>query len=155
MRRRLFAGLVSLCLTTLAGAAQRERKPLLPAPRSLGDELAAALATGQPLLVLVSLEGCPWCKLVRESYLAPLRHGHALPVVQVDMGSRQALQDFAGAWRTHEEMVRAWRVDTAPTLLFFGRGAREVAPRLVGAAADFYGAYLEERLHRARGAVRP
>jgi hypothetical protein len=41
-------------------------------------------------------------------------------------------------------------VDVAPTVLFFGRTGREVAPRLVGASRDFYGAYLEQRLETAR-----
>jgi hypothetical protein len=35
-------------------------------------------------------------------------------------------------------------------VLFFGPGAREVAPRLVGLSPDFYGAYLDQRLDTAR-----
>ncbi|TFZ05062.1 hypothetical protein EZ242_00975 [Ramlibacter rhizophilus] len=136
-----------------ARPARPAELPLLPAPRSLAVDLAAALALGQPLVVMVSLHGCPWCKLVRESYLAPLRREQQLPVVQVDMGSQERLQDFAGVLRTHGEMVRAWQVRSAPTLLFFGREAREVAPRLVGASTDFYGAYLEQRIEQARRAV--
>ena len=51
----------------------------------------------------------------------------------------------------HEEVVRRWRVQLAPTVLFFGPGGREVAERMEGTyQPDFYGAYLEDRLKQAR-----
>ena len=34
---------------------------VLPPARSLPDELALALRQGLPLVVMVSLEGCPYC----------------------------------------------------------------------------------------------
>ena len=37
-------------------------------------------------------------------------------------------------------------VSVAPVVLFIGPGGREVAPRLSGYMADFYGAYLDERM---------
>ncbi|HWI81161.1 hypothetical protein [Ramlibacter sp.] len=122
----------------------------LPAPGSLAGALAAALGRGQPLVVLASLQGCPFCQLVRDNYLAPLRRDSGLPVVQLDLGSRAALVDFQGGAGTHDELLRRWRVDVAPTVLFFGRDGREAAPRLVGMAPDFYSAYLEQRLAAAR-----
>jgi hypothetical protein len=103
---------------------------------------------------MVSLHGCPFCRVAREHYLLPLSREQALPVVQVDMRSAQSMRDFAGVVRTHDAQVRAWGVRMAPTVLFFGRGGVEVAERLVGAGLpDFYGAYLEERLTTARNAL--
>ena len=122
----------------------------LPIALSLKDELAAALRLGQPLVVMVSLEGCPFCRVVREHHLLPLLQ-EGQPIVQVDMRSDARVLDFAGQTRTHDGLVKGWKVVVTPTLLFFGNGAREVAPRLQGAAIpDFYGAYLEQRLHAAR-----
>jgi hypothetical protein len=75
--------------------------------------------------------------------------------VQVDMHGKRTLRDFEGAARTHEQMIRRWGIKLAPTVLFFGRDGLEVAPRLVGSyLADFYGAYLDERLAQARAALR-
>lgn len=123
--------------------------------KSLQDELAAALARRQPLVVMVSLDACPFCQVARQNYLRPLVEQEGLPVVQVDMRSRQPLRDFLGASFTQDEMVRHWRIRIAPTVLFFGRGGVEVAERLVGGyIPDFYGAYLDQRLTRARAAVR-
>lgn len=126
----------------------------LPPASSLPRHLAGAVGQGQPLVVMVSLPGCPFCRIAREHYLLPLAREQGLPVVQVDMQSPQALRDFAGAASSHEAQIRAWRVRIAPTVLFFGRGGVEIAARLVGlGSADFYGAYLDERLATARKAL--
>lgn len=136
-----------------AGAALLGRGALaatLPAPGSLASSLGAALYAHQPLLVLASTDGCPFCQIARDNYLAPLQREQRLQIVQIDLGSRAGLLDFAGQPTTHDALLRRWHVNVAPTLLFFGPGAVEVAPRLVGVSADFYGAYLEQRLEAAR-----
>lgn len=127
----------------------------LPAARSLRDELTRALKGGQPLVVMVSLDGCAFCKTAREHYLSPLRQQQGLPVVQLDMRSAAAVQDFKGAALTHDTLVRAWNVTIAPTVLFFGHDGAEVVPRLLGAGSrDYYGAFLEQRLAQARSALK-
>lgn len=139
--------------TALAGSGQAAGVTL-PVPTSLPDELAAALQHGSPLLVLVSLDGCPYCKVARENFLVPLQGQSGLRIVQLDMRHREMVQDFSGAQQTHDHLIRNWGVKVAPTVLFFGRGGKEVAGRLVGGyIADFYGSYLEDRLHAARAAV--
>lgn len=126
----------------------------LPSAISLPDELALALAAGSPLVVMVSLDGCPFCKIVRESYLAPMRQEQHLPVVQVDMRSQRSVKNFNGSPTTHAALIAAWRIEIAPTVLFQGRQGVEVAQRLVGGyIPDFYGAYLEQRLDAGRRAV--
>ncbi len=157
-RRLLSAGGALGTLTALPGGignAFAAEPPPLPAAQSLAAELQQALRKGNPLVVMVSLDGCPFCKLARENYLAPLVREEGLPVVQVDMRSARALRNFTGAAATHDQMVRAWGVMIAPTVLFFGRGGVEVAERLTGGyIPDFYGAYLDERLAQARKALK-
>ena len=126
----------------------------LPPAVSLADELALALAAGSPLVVMVSLEGCPFCKIVRESFLVPMRREQRLPVVQVDMRSQRSVKNFNATATTHEALIAAWRIEIAPTVLFLGAQGVEVAQRLVGGyIPDFYGAYLEQRLESGRRAV--
>lgn len=150
-RRELLLASTALCASGMAKAASAT----LPLAVSLQDELAQALKKGQPLVVMVSLEGCPFCKVARENYLGPLHEQQGLPVTQVDMRSRRPLKDFRGAAVTHDEMSRQWRIRIAPTVLFFGRDGAEVAERLVGGyLPDFYGAYLDERLQQARAMLR-
>ena len=127
---------------------------VLPVPASLPDALAAAMKKGSPLVVMVSLDGCPFCKIARENYLAPLQHPLGLAIVQIDMRSQQMVQGFNGASQTQDQLIRSWGVKVAPTVLFFGRGGVEVAERLVGGyIPDFYGAYLDDRLNTARAAL--
>lgn len=132
----------------------RADEPKLPVAVALPEHLRLALQQGSPLLVMVSLPGCPFCKAVREGHLAPMQREQGLPVVQVDMTSRATFRDFKGATVTHEQQIDAWGIRVAPTVLFFGRRGQEVAERLVGSyLADFYGGYLEQRLETARKAL--
>ena len=127
----------------------------LPTTASLVDELAFALKGNNPLVVMVSLDGCPFCKIARENYLSPMRIQQGLPIVQIDMRNRQAIKDLKGTMTTQDDLIRSWGVKVAPTLLFFGRGGVEVAERMVGGyIPDFYGAYLDDRLRTARASLR-
>ncbi len=150
-RRQL---IVAGALATILPVA-RAASATLPQAVSLADELAAALLRGEPLVVMVSLEGCPFCVVARNNYLGPLRAEGHLNIVQVDMRTSRPLKDFQGQSLSHEQMTRRWAIKLAPTVLFFGRGGLEVAERLVGGMLpDFYGAYLDQRLETARKAIR-
>ncbi|MGI9151807.1 MAG: thioredoxin fold domain-containing protein [Limnohabitans sp.] len=135
------------------GVSAHAAPVVLPSTDSLSASLEDALRLKQPLVVMVSLQGCPFCKVVRENYLNPLR-ASGLQVVQIDMRDHRPLIDFTGATTTHDAWIRQQRVKIAPTVLFFGAQGREVATRLNGAyLPDFYGAYLDEQLAVARKAV--
>jgi hypothetical protein len=126
---------------------------VLPTTDSLPAALDDALRLRQPLVVMVSLQGCAFCKVVRENYLSPLR-ASGLQVVQIDMRDHRPLTDFTGNSTTQDAWIRQQRIKIAPTVLFFGAQGREVATRLNGAyLPDFYGAYLDEQLAVARKAV--
>lgn len=146
---------IAVAATLLATVGASGAEPAtLPTTASLPEELKNALAGGSPLLVMVSLDGCPFCKIVRENYLGPMRQRIGLPVVQIDMRNKTLVKDFKGGTLTQDELIRSWGVKVAPTVLFFGRGGVEVAERMVGGyIPDFYGAYLDERLAVARKAV--
>ncbi|MBZ0225627.1 MAG: hypothetical protein K8F51_06605 [Comamonas sp.] len=150
-RRHALAALGALAAwaTLEARAAQRT----LPISSALPQELAQALAQHQPLVVMVSLHGCPFCAVVRNNYLAPMHEREGLPVVQVNMLDPRATVALSGEPTTHEALVRAWGIAIAPTVLFFGRDGREVAPRLAGGPNDFYSAMLDTRLEKAREAI--
>lgn len=146
-RRTLLMASVCAALVHQVDAAPA----LLPPSQSLADELQLALAAGNPLLVMVSLEGCPFCRIARENYLLPLHERNRLPVVQVDMRSKQTVKNFQGQMQTHDEWIRSMGVKVAPTILFFGRSGTELVERMTGGyIPDFYGAYLDDRLRQAK-----
>ena len=151
-RRAILAGAASLPALAASGALAAH-PAVLPQPESLPAELRAALGRGRALVVLASTQGCPWCKLVRENYLAPQRR-EGQPVTEIDVLGTAALQDFAGASTTQARFAAALGLRMTPTVLFFGRDGTEAVRRLVGVPSpDFYGAYLQERLAAANRAV--
>ena len=155
LRRRLCLQhtLAMLAAPTLWATSVHAAERSLPVVGSLAEALSRALARREPLVVMVSLHGCPFCKVVRESYLMPLQ-AEGLAVVQVDMRSHRPLIDLQGQPTTHDQWVKQQGVRLAPTVLFFGPAGQEVAVRLKGAyLPDFYNAYLEEQLAQARRAV--
>lgn len=126
--------------------------PLLPQPASLRAVAQTAQARGEPLVVMTTLTGCPYCELVRSRYLGPMRRDEGVVAVQLDvMDKTTPLQDFGGTTTTAADVVRGWKARFTPTVLFFDANGRELAERLVGLASpDFYGSYLDQRLTNAR-----
>jgi thioredoxin-related protein len=140
-------------LLATAAVPLQAGQPALPMPGSLASALEAALVRRRALVMMVSLPGCPWCKLVRQSYLAPLL-AEGQPVIELDMQDQRGIVGFDGAATTPMRLADNLRVRVAPTVLFLGRGGREIAPRLTGVTSeDFYGAYLDERVAAANRAL--
>lgn len=149
-RRQCLAGVLAL---TPSFAALGATKVVLPGAVALDKELAQALKAGKPLLVMVSLPGCPFCHVARTHFLGPLL-AQGQPIVQLDMKDTRPLRDLAGQPTTPDQLIRQWEARIAPTVLFLGRDGKEVAPRLEGAVVpDYYGAYLDERLEQAQKSV--
>lgn len=149
-RRRLTVAFGAGCSVVAVPRWVRAQETALPRPASLPD----AARRGEPLVVLVSLPGCLFCERIRRSHLLPLQREQGHGVVQLDLGSATSVIDFDGVQRSHDAVVRRWRVTLAPTVLIFDAAGIEIAERLVGAGlADFYAAYLDQRLQTARAAL--
>jgi thioredoxin-related protein len=128
----------------------------LPTPKSLRAAAQAVAERGEPLIVMITLRGCVYCDLVRNSYLHPLmREGKAF-AVQLDLQDRAStVQDFDGLSTSPAALAERWKIGLTPTLLFVGPDGRERAARLEGVSStDFYGEYLNQRLDEARLALR-
>ena len=134
-----------------ATSQNRSKNSLLPLPIDLAQVSRAAAQGGQPLVLMVSLPGCPWCELLRRNYLTPLR-AQGLPAFEFMVNDRSnALRDFQGKNTLPAALASQWKVSITPTLLFFNAQGQEIAPRIEGvASADFVGAVIDERLASAR-----
>lgn len=126
---------------------------LVPA-RDLNVDAKAAAESSQPIIVLVSLGGCPHCEVVRRSHLLPLLRdrGATVPVIrQVELNGDARLVDFAGKATTHAEFARRYQARLAPVVFFFAPNGDMLADPLVGAMIpDFYGAYFDDALAQSR-----
>jgi hypothetical protein len=160
LNRREFSAAMAAGLTVSASAGLGVSKAfaadtVLPILTSLPKAAASAKAKGEPLVVLVSLPGCPYCEIVRRNYLLPGRRDAGLQAWQIDTtDSKTPLLGFDGMSTTAAAQAKAWKVKFTPTVLFLGPEGQELAERLVGAGIpDFYGAYLGERLESSRKAL--
>ncbi len=118
-------------------------------------QAAMAARAGQPLVVMTSLPGCPYCDLVRDHHLGPMSEAGDLVAVQLNITDGVArIDDFDGVARTAKAISKRWDARFAPTVLFFDAQGSEVAERIVGVAVpDFFGAYLEQRLDTAKASL--
>lgn len=126
------------------------RESALPVPVSLQASAALAVARGDPLVLLVSLPGCPFCEAVRRNYLLPML-ADGLPAWQITVHDRlQKILDFNAQASSGAALAARWKIRVTPTVLFFDAKGTEIAHRLEGISADFYGAYLDSALEIAR-----
>ena len=130
-RRRLLAwGAYAWPLATAAGGLavtfRAHAETALPSPSSLPAAATAALAHHQPLVLLVSLPGCPYCERVRRSQLLPLSRESDNAVVQIDLGSAASVQDFDGVTRSQDAVAQRFNARFAPTVCSWDRKARSL-----------------------------
>ncbi|TNF56134.1 MAG: hypothetical protein EP308_04915 [Burkholderiales bacterium] len=131
------------------------RHRALPSTASLKASAINASRQGQPLVVMTTLDGCPYCDLVRQ-YLVPMQMQGLVHAVQLDIRDSQSrLEDFQGRSSTPAEQAKLFKARFAPTVLFLGPQGDELAERLVGMAVpDLYGGYLEVRLEESRARLK-
>jgi thioredoxin-related protein len=135
--------------------AQSRRETALPISAHLHTEAQQAAQKVEPLVILLSLPGCPWCELLRRNYLSPMR-SEGLQAYQWNVQDRQTrITDFSGASSFGAELAARYKYRTTPTVLFLDAQGQEIAPRIEGiASADLLGAVLEQHLATARQALK-
>lgn len=124
----------------------------LPTTNSLPEAALAAAAKKAPLVLMITLKGCPYCDVVRGHYLLPMQRAGEIQAIQLDMTDRiTPLKGFDGRNTTAAAQTKAWKASVAPTVLFLGPKGEELAERLVGMAVpEMYGSYLQRRLEEAQ-----
>jgi thioredoxin-related protein len=147
---------IAACAYSITARAQKSSKnSLLPWPADLRQAAQQANSRGEPLVLMVSLPGCPWCELLRRNYLTPMA-SEGVAAVEFMINERgQQLANFNGQRITPALWSEAMKVKTTPTLFFFNAQGQEIAARIEGvASADLLGAVLEERLAAARATLK-
>lgn len=146
--RRLLAVLALCCVT---GVYASGRHPGLQAPVDLPADALRAAAARQPVVILFSLAGCPYCDVVRQNYLTTLSREHSGTVVrEVQLNGTASFTDFDGKRVSHQAFSRRYGVRFAPTVMFLGRdGTPLAAPIIGGDTAGLYGGYLDNAFSEA------
>ncbi len=139
---------IGLCMTAARAGG-------LPPADDLAAAAAQAQKRGAPLVVMFETGECPYCKVVRDTYLAPLvedpheRRRFAVRVVNLDDAA--PLVDFRGRRSSHAQFAQAQGIDFVPTLRFFDASGAVLVPDMVGLMLeDFYAAYLAAAIDAAQ-----
>ncbi len=138
---------------TALAQARHAAHATLPALTNLAADRAQAQKQNLPMLVLVSIEHCPYCEQIRRSHLIPMSRQTNPDVLirEVDLRSQQRVNEGAGKTITQAQWAQRYGARVAPTVLLIGPSGELLAEPLVGASIpDFYGAYLTERIETAK-----
>jgi thioredoxin-related protein len=107
-----------------------------------------------PLLLFFSTPGCPYCREVRRSYLAPrVREGAAagIEIREVDITSRRTFAGHDGKSVSELELAARYRLRVAPVVILVNQDLVPLADPLVGIdRAGFYENYLSSAIETAR-----
>jgi thioredoxin-related protein len=127
---------------------------MLPVPQNLQREAAQAHADRKAFLLMFSLPGCGYCKVVRRNYLVPLLRDASpadRPVIrEVQITSRDSLQGFDGKATTQSALAIRYGVQVAPTVIVVNAEGELLADPIVGGDNNgFYSAYLDRALEAA------
>ena len=140
-------------LSILPAQAQ-SHDDMLPVPQNLQREAAQAHADRKAFLLMFSLPGCGYCKVVRRNYLMPLLRDASpaeRPVIrEVQITSRDSLQGFDGKATTQSALATRYGVQVAPTVIVVNAEGELLADPIVGGDNNgFYSAYLDRALEAA------
>jgi thioredoxin-related protein len=128
----------------------------VPYTADLRADARAAAQNRTPLLLFVSLQGCPYCERVRREYLGPMSGDpeQKARVMIRELRIEATVADFAGKPRLGREIAADMKIGMYPTVVLVDANGTILAEPLVGfTVPDFYGAYLDDRIDTARGKI--
>ena len=134
--------------------------PLLLAPTEWPKLHGQALASRGAMvpLVLVTLEHCPYCKLViREQIVPRVKEGRpALRVLEFDLSDTTPIEARGPLSKVTPMLwAREHRFRLAPTVVAVNASLKPIGEPLLGySSPDFYSAYLEDLIVAAQAAWR-
>ncbi len=144
----------------LSAKMQAHKEITLPYLVSWTAVAAAAQKAQAPIIIMVSLEGCGFCKIVRQSHLLPLqaleKTTPSAIVRQIEINGSQTVVDADGKAVSHREFAQKLGAKVAPTVYFLNaKGEQIAAPLKGGLLPDFYSAYLDDAIASATKRLRP
>jgi len=148
--------LVILLIFILAGSiasAETAEGPRVPMTTDLQADAAQARAVGVPLLVMFSLDDCPYCMVVREEFLDPMQlsgnYRDKVLMRILDMDG-DFVTDFDGRRVEADDLAVRYGAAVAPTVVLLDHHGRLLVKRLLGITTpDYYGVYLDAAIKQS------
>lgn len=146
---------ILLCLIVVVSVQAQSRAP------SLVQQITDLRSVGQlskernlPVLILFSMQDCPYCDFIREDYLEPMltdvAYQNKIIIREIHSDRLTSVTDFNGQAIEGIDLAQRYRALLAPTLIFIDSQGRQLVERMVGVTTpDFYGGYLDQAINQA------
>ncbi len=134
----------------------------------LTEDLKAANDSQKSFAVLIEQRGCPYCRELHAVNFAKdeIRDYivNNFDVLQLDMWGSRSVTDFDGAEMEERELIRKWRVNFTPTMIFFPRdpalvqgqpGMHAEVARMPGYFKPFHFLSMLEYVHEGAYTAQP
>jgi thioredoxin-related protein len=147
--------LLLLCIAVVVAVQAQSR------PSSLVPQITDLRSVGQlsnerklPVLILFSMQDCPYCDFIREDYLEPMladvTYQDKIIIREIHSDRLTSVIDFNGQAIEGIDLAQRYGASLAPTLIFIDGYGRQLVERMVGVTTpDFYGGYLDQAINQS------
>jgi len=149
---KLYSIIVLFCITPFTSYAETSPKPVnIVEVQNLLREGQVAAEKRLPILIMFSMDQCPYCELIREDFLKPMiRSGDYTDKViirEVHSDSYATLLDFDGAKISSDELASRYGASLSPTVVFLDHKGQQLNKKMIGiTTVHYYGGYLDEAI---------
>ena len=160
LKRDFLCWALSLALLALEGtAAAAEPAGRLQKTEDLSTDARLAASRRMPILLLVSLEECPFCIQIKQEILNPMvlsgDYDDRLLMREMFIDDGERLRDFQGKEVDGASFALRYDVTLTPTLLFLDPAGRQLVEKMVGIQTpEMYFLYVDAAIEEAVSAMR-
>ncbi len=118
-----------------------------------------AKQSNRPILIMFSIEDCPYCEFVREEHLKPMlrnaKYKSQVIIRELHTDVTESVINFDGRRIDAERLADRYNVSFNPTVVFLDAQGRELSKRIVGVSSvDFYGGFMDKAIQESNQRLR-
>jgi thioredoxin-related protein len=152
--RQTFTALLCCQVIGLASAAAESGLPV-DRVQDLAADAARARAQGVALLIAVTREDCPYCRLLLRDFLGPMsnsgEYAEQVLIRELMIEPATRVVDFDGGQVSSAKVAHRYRTRITPTVLLLDPRGHLLHEPLVGInTPEMYGYYLDQAIQSAR-----
>lgn len=107
-----------------------------------------------PILLMFSMEFCPYCDLLVDDFLRPMLisgdYEERVLIRMFKIDEHGKVRDFDGKRRDVYDIQSRYNVSVTPTMVFIDGNGKQLARRMVGVSTpDFFGGYIDDNIDTA------
>ena len=115
---------------------------------------AKALDNNLPIVLLVEISGCRFCKIVKKEFINPLANSERFKdkVIfgRISLDPGQMIIDGDGVNIDTDEFCARYAAAFTPTMVFLDGAGKQLTKNLIGMSGrDYYAYYLEQRIEES------